>query len=129
MPLHPFSLEVILTNRLILNLRTHDRSSNPSNPTTKTDIFFQQVYGGSRIAGGFQSAIDSVLGNIGAPLRVDVDPEEDEVQNPILVEDREHSVEDGVDPPSLEGAQSERDAANEGQHPRISSLNPDVIDY
>ena len=41
-------------------------------------MFFQQAYGGSHIGGRFQSTIDSVLGNIGAPLRVDVDPEDEE---------------------------------------------------
>ena len=105
------SLEVILANRLVLNLRTHSHSHDLPNPTTKTDMFFRQAYGGSRIDGRFQTAIDSVLGNIGAPLRVGNDPEdgeEYEVQNPMPVEDREHSVEDGVDPLSLEGAQSER---------------------
>ena len=61
------------------------------------------------------------------PLRVGNNPEdgkEDEIQNPMPAGDRVHSVEDGVDPPSLEGAQSE----SEGRHPRISSPSPDVID-
>ena len=41
--------------------------------------------------------------------------EEDEVQNPMPLGDREHSVEDGVDPPSLEATQSARDAVNKEQ--------------
>ena len=51
-------------------------------------------------------------------MRVSDDPEDgekDEIQNPMPAGDREHSVEDGLDPPSLEGAQSERDAVNEEQ--------------
>ena len=43
---------------------------------TKTDTFFRRAYGGSRIDGGFLPAIDSVLGNIGAPLRVGDEPED-----------------------------------------------------
>ena len=72
------SLEIILTNRLVLNLHMHSQSNDLTNPIIKTDIFFRQAYGGSRIDGRFQSAIDSVLGNIGAPLRVGNDPEDGE---------------------------------------------------
>ena len=93
---------MILTNRLILNLRTHDQSNDLSNPTTKTDIFFRQAYGGSRIGGRFQTAIDSVLGNIGAPLRVGEDEEPEEDESPS------GELEDDVVPPSA-------DAVNEGR--------------
>ena len=73
------SLEVILASRLVLNLRTHDKP-NSSSPSTKTDIFFQNAYGGARDGGDRLSLMDSVLGNIGAPLRVgDEDEDEDYV--------------------------------------------------
>ena len=59
-------------------------------------------------------------------MRVGDDPEdgeEGEVHDPMPEGDREHSVEDGVDPPSPEGAQGERDAVNEEQaeHPDFGS--------
>ena len=82
---HMCSLEVILANRLVLNLRTHSQSNDLANPTTKTDIFFRRAYGGSHVDGRFQSATDSVWGNIGAPLRVGDDAEDggrDELQTP-----------------------------------------------
>jgi len=52
--------------------------------------------------------------------------EEDEVQNPMPMGDRERSVEDGVDPPSLEGAQSERDVVIEQQ---AEHARPDFADF
>ena len=58
-------------------------------------MFFCQAYGGSRIAGGLQPGIDSVLGNIGAPLRVG-DDQEDEEEDEFPSEDREHTT--GMDP-------------------------------
>lgn len=76
-------LEAILTNRLILNLRTLEKS-NISNPSTRTDIFFHQAYGGTH---GRSSFMDSVLGNIGAPLRVE--DENDEHENNNFEGDRE----------------------------------------
>ena len=70
------------------------------------------------MCGRFQSAIDSVLGNIGAPLRVGdelEDVDEDELQVPDG--EQEHSTEDGVGPLSLERipSQSEREGVNEGE--------------
>ena len=84
----------------------------------KTDIFFRRAYGGSRADGRFQSAIDSVLGNIGAPLRVGDEPEDgDEDELRVPDGEREHSTEDGAVPLSLERtqSQSEREAINEGE--------------
>ena len=97
--LHICSLEVILANRLVLNLRTHSHSHDLPNPTTKTDMFFRQAYGGSRIDGRFQTAIDSVLGNIGAPLRVGDNEPEGGDGGGLQVPDgeREHRTEDGLD--------------------------------
>ena len=69
-------------------------------------MFFQQAYGGSRIAGRFQSSIDSVLGNIGAPLKVGDEPEDDgcydDEQFQVTSGEREHSAECAEDPLSLE---------------------------
>ena len=73
-------------------------------------MFFQQAYGGTHIAGTFQSRINSMLGNIGAPLRVGddlEDGEKDEIQNQMPVGDHKHSIELREDPLCLEGAQSE----------------------
>ena len=119
---HMCSLEVILANRLVLNLRTHSHSHDLPNPTTKTDMFFRQAYGGSRIDGRFQTAIDSVLGNIGAPLRVGNEPEdrdEDVLEVPYSSGEREHynNTEDGVDPLGLERtrSRSEQEAVNGGE--------------
>ena len=114
------SLVGVLTNRLILNLRTHDQSNDNDslNRTTKTVVFFQRAYGGSRIAGRFQSGVDSVLGNIGAPLKVGYDLEDGEGdEHEVNRGKREHCAEDGVDPLSLgsDGTQSEREVVNEGQ--------------
>ena len=110
--LYTSSLQVVLANRLVLNLRTHSQSNNLSNPGTKTDVFFQQAYGGTRGAGRLQSSmIDSVLGNIGAPLRVDYDLEDGdfEVDELAAGRKREHSTEGRVDrdPSSPEGTQRE----------------------
>ena len=58
----------------------------------------------------FQSAIDSVLGNIGGPLRVSddlEDGEEDEVQAAAGEGDRFERADEGVDPLNME-------AVNEG---------------
>ena len=60
---------MILANRLVLNLRTRDKP-NSSTPSTKTDIFFRNAYGGAQNPGDQPSFMGSVLGNIGAPLRV-----------------------------------------------------------
>ena len=107
------SLVGVLTNRLILNLRTHDQSNDNDslNRTTNTVVFFQRAYGGSRIAGRFQSGVDSVLGNIGAPLRVGDgldDGEEDELINGSY----EHSARGGMGHLRLEITKSEREAVN-----------------
>lgn len=74
---HLPSLEAILTNRLVLNLRIHDKPNYPSIPPTKMDIFFQNAYGGARNCGDHASFMDSVLGNIGAPLWVGNEDEDD----------------------------------------------------
>ena len=86
---------MVLTNRLVLNLRTNTQPSDLSNPTTKTDMFFQQAYGGSHVTGRFQSGIDSVLGNIGAPLRVGHDLEDRE-EDALPSGERKYPAEDGA---------------------------------
>ena len=105
------------SSRLILNLRTYDQSNDSSNPT-KTDIFFHKAYGGSRTNDRFHSAIDSVLGNIGAPLRGGDDPEDgddDEPQVPNGKGEHRDSTEDRADPLSPEITWSRsKQAVNEG---------------
>ena len=49
--------------------------SNLSSPSTQTDIFFRNAYGGARDRPSF---VDSVLGNIGTPLRVGNEDEDDD---------------------------------------------------
>ena len=115
---HMCSLEVILANRLVLNLRTHSQSNNLPSPNIKTDIFFHRAYGGSHTNDRFHSAIDSVLGNIGAPLRGGDDPEDgddDEPQVPNGKGEYRDSTEDRVDPLSPETTRSRSNqAVNEG---------------
>ena len=77
-------------------------------------MFFQQAYGGSRIGGRFQSGIDSVLGNIGAPLRVGDDSEYEE-DDKFPSRGKERSTEGGVNLPSQERARSEGEAVDEGK--------------
>ena len=95
------------------------QSNDSRNPTTKTDIFFRRAYRGSHIDSRIQSAIDSVLGNIGAPLRVGGELENDEEDDKLqaLNGEREYSPEGGADPLNLERtwSQSEREAINEGE--------------
>jgi len=86
-------------------------------------MFFQQAYGGTRITSLFQSRIDSMLGNLGAPLKVGGGLEDEEMKSLQVEQFGEHSAENGVDPPSasLEGAVSEREAATEGVTPDFRS--------
>ena len=69
---------MILTNHLVLNLRTHDKLHNASSLSTKMDIFFRNAYGGARNRGDRASFMDSILGNIGAPLRVGDENKDDD---------------------------------------------------
>ena len=73
----PLRLESILTNHLVLNLRSHARLEVYSELTSKRDTFFCEAYGVSKNPEKPLSVADSILGNIGDPLRVD--DEDDEV--------------------------------------------------
>lgn len=62
-----------MTSRLVLNLRTHDQSNGHSqvHPPAEIDMFFRVAYGRASNRDEPQSFIDTFLGNIGEPLRVD----------------------------------------------------------
>ena len=77
-------MQAILVNRLVLNLRSLDRSMDASKLSDiKTDVFFRQAYGTQRNQD--RSFMATILGNIGEPLRVDDD---DLFENDSLEDER-----------------------------------------
>ena len=79
----------ISANRLVLNLRLFAQSTNRQLPNligmgiaiSKTDAFFRRAYSGRHDLNPEEprSMMDTILGNIGEPLRVgDEDEEKDE---------------------------------------------------
>ena len=52
---------------------------NSPESASKTDIFFHKVYGKPHDAHQPPSFMDTILGNIGEPLRVDDEDEEEEI--------------------------------------------------
>lgn len=77
-------MDTILANRLVLNLRSHAESERDESSvkSIQTDIFFRMAYGPTRRRGLAHTVGDSILGNIGEPLRVEeediLDVEENE---------------------------------------------------
>ena len=77
-----------MVNRLILNLRSLARDDEEKNMESRTDIFFRDVYvqshqgsavGSDAVAGLSRgSFLASFIGNLGAPLEVDGDSEDNE---------------------------------------------------
>ena len=74
-------MEVILANRLMLNLRHLARPESPSELESKVDLFFRRAYGKLHSPDEPLSIMDTILGNIGEPLRVD-----DESDQVMMVE-------------------------------------------
>ena len=69
-------LESILVDHLVLNLRSYGKPHESSEATTITDIFFRTAYGQAHRGDGPRSTMDTILGNIGEPLRVHDNNEE-----------------------------------------------------
>ena len=55
----------------MLNLRQLAQPDSPSKLESKVDIFFRRAYGKPRNSEDSSSMMDTILGNIGEPLRVD----------------------------------------------------------
>ena len=77
----------MLTNSLVLNLRSQAQAGESTSPSTVTDTFFRSVYGQPPAGNEAQSIMDTILGNIGEPLMVD-----DEGDEMIDEDDREEST-------------------------------------
>ena len=59
-----------MANRLVLNLRSQAHSG-ASEPTSKADVFFRIAYKKPYDPEQPLSMVDTILGNIGEPLRID----------------------------------------------------------
>ena len=66
-----------MTNYLILNLRSQAQAEEATTLSTKTDMFFRSAYGQSPGRNETRTIMDTILGNIGEPLRVDDENDED----------------------------------------------------
>lgn len=58
-----------MAGRLILNLKSQSQTDRSDDPSNATDMFFRSAYGRRR--GAPHSLLDTVLSNLGEPLRVD----------------------------------------------------------
>ena len=68
---------MILANRLVLNLRSHSKEDYSSHATSDPDEFFRVTYTPARNDESPGDFMDSVLGNIGEPLIVEDESEDD----------------------------------------------------
>ena len=98
----------MLTNHLVLNLRSKGQSEDPTDPSTKTDMFFRSAYGQPEDPNNPQSIVNSILGNIGEPLRVGGNGNDDAVEadGEDIMELQPISGEDAV-PEGLQGNSTE----------------------
>ena len=64
-------MEVLIANHLMLNLRYLAHPESPSELESKVDSFFRRAYQKSHDPKEPLSIADTILGNIGEPLRVD----------------------------------------------------------
>ena len=80
-------METILYNRFMLNLRHLARPESPSELESKVDLFFRRAYQKPHNPEEPLSIMDTILGNIGEPLRVDDESDQVMAERDVDVEE------------------------------------------
>ena len=80
-------MEVVLANHLMLNLRHLAHPESSSEVESKVDLFFRRAYQKPHNPEEPLSIMDTILGNIGEPLRVDDEIDQAMTERDVDVEE------------------------------------------